>query len=129
MEGNEERLKDLARAIRYHGPRWWTGEFLTEARSLLDHGEWLPWLKENGWGARSAQLAMNAYAEMKRRKALRTVHPFKFRHSPHDSASRVFKTLEPSPGKCEQGQTKCEQQIGKCEQGHEIDIVKNAKID
>ncbi len=38
----------LTHAIRF-------GEFLLEARSRCQHGQWLPWLEANGFGRRDAQ--------------------------------------------------------------------------
>jgi len=77
VEGDEERLKELAERIRRGGPIGEIGEALAEAKDLLHHGEWLPWLKGNfGWGARSAQLAMRVY---RKRSAMVPITLFKSR--------------------------------------------------
>jgi hypothetical protein len=56
----EDRLREgLEHAIR-------AGTMLTEAKSLLKHGEWLPWLESNfEWSPRMAQL----YMRLSRRSA------------------------------------------------------------
>lgn len=64
MAGNEERLMELAERIRHGGPIGEIGEALIEAKALVGHGQWLPWLKSNfGWGARSAQLSMRVFRQ------------------------------------------------------------------
>lgn len=67
MPSREKKLADKAERIRMHG-RWAAssvmhiGEMLSEAKQLLEHGEWEPWLKlEFDWDPRTARRFIRAY--------------------------------------------------------------------
>ena len=56
-----QSLKDLAR--RTVGEAWEVGRLLTEAKSTLKHGGWLPWLEAQGVNYRTSQRYMLLYEE------------------------------------------------------------------
>lgn len=77
--GSPAILEGLAQEARYYSERaaedmFQLGRVLTEAKKLLSHGEWLPWIRENAGMSRSnAEQFMAAYQRFGGREDLKRI--------------------------------------------------------
>src|SRR5262249_34047015 len=72
---NARSLDDIAAEIHSIDRKsiFETGKLLEEAKGSCEHGEWLPWLTDNGWSSQTAERRINVFKLVRKFPKLRNL--------------------------------------------------------